>query len=231
MEYPSEEYNSFIVLPHTFSAIRAFDDEEIGTHLTATAITVKFSCTPINESDDGGEKAAIGYRRLRTWLEAVMENIIIIDVASPMLPVLFEKVSNLMMMTPGRTDDALLAELLHSKASAITNGLLDIHTLWLASSDTEFSERYYRNIDGNYSLPGIEYYDKRLYNEGVESSNKQPWWERPTVDICEYGQEEGENVVWFEIDPLLDIGKEYLTKEKDTEAEIVIFDAWKKKDK
>ena len=28
MEYPSEEYNSFIVLPHTFSAIRAFDDKE-----------------------------------------------------------------------------------------------------------------------------------------------------------------------------------------------------------
>lgn len=230
MEYPSEEHNSFIVLPHTFSAIRAFDDEseEQPTHLTSTTIKVKFSCTPIGDGKDAGEKAMIGYQRLRTWLDAVMRNIIIIDVASPMLPVLFERVSNLMLMMPGRSDDALLAELLHSKAAAITKELLNIHSIWLTSSDTEYSERYYRNEDGDYSLPGIEYYDKRLYNEGIESSNTQPWWERPTVDICEYAQEEGENVVWFEVDPLLDIGKEYLTKE--TEADIIVFDSWKKKD-
>lgn len=226
MEYPSEEYNSFIVLPHTFSAIRAFDEKEEGTHLTSTTITVKFSCTPTGDSADAGEKAAIGYQRLRTWLEAVMRNIIIIDVASPMLPIIFGQVSNLMMYTPGPTDDALLTELLHSKATAITTGLLDIHTIWLTSSDTENSERYYKNPEGNYSLPGIEYFNTRLTDDDVVSSNKKPWWERSTVDICEYAQENGQDVVWFEVDPLLDIGKEYLTEA--SEADIIVFDTWKK---
>lgn len=228
MEYPSEEYKSFIVLPHTFSAIRVFDEKEVGAHLTATNITLKFSCTPTDETADASAKAMIGYQRLRAWLEAVMQNVIIIDVNSPMIGDLHGKASNLMMYTPGRTDDALLSVLFHSKASAITDGLLSIHSVWMVSTDTENTERYYRNIDGSYDLPGIEYFNDRIATDGTLSSNKRPWWSRSTVDICEYAQQDGEDVVWFEIDPLLDIGKDYLTES--AEADIIVFDAWKKKD-
>lgn len=228
MEYPSEDCQSFVVMPHSFSAIRAFDDE-VGTQLTASQITVKFSCSPVGESGKDGTKAMIGYQRLRTWMEAVLQDIIIIDVNSPMIGSMFGNVSNIMMYTPGRTDDALLSIVLHSKASAITEGMLDIHSIWITSTDTENSERYYRNAGGDYGLPGIEYFNDRTVNAGLVASNKRPWWQRPTVDICEYAQEEGENVVWFEVDPLLDIGKEYLTN--DEEADIIVFDSWKNKDK
>ena len=228
MDYPGEDYKSFIVLPHTFNAIRVFDEKDVGAHMTATTITLKFSCTPIDETKDAGAKAMIGYQRLRAWLEAVMQNVMIIDVNSPIIGAMHTGVSNLMMYTPGRTDDALLSVLFHSKATAITEGLLNIHTFWMSSTDTENSERYYRNVDNHYELPGIEYFNNRTHSDGSLSSNKRPWWERSTVDICEYAQEDGEDVVWFEVDPLLDIGKDYLNES--AEADIIVFDAWKKKD-
>lgn len=225
MEYPSEEYKSFIVLPHTFTAIRAFEEEEGISHLTPTTITVKFSCTPVDESAGMAKKAMVGYQRLRTWLEAVMNNIVIMDINSVLYPVMQQTVSNMVMTTPGKTDDSLLSVLLHSKATAITRDLLTIHSIWLVSSDTENSERYYRNLDNNYGLPSIEYYNK-LFDEEGTSVNDMPWWERATIDISEYAKGEDENIIWMENDPLETIGKEHLTN--DAEADIIVFDTWKK---
>jgi len=226
VEYPSEEHRSFIVLPHTFPAIRAFEDDSRITSLTSTTITLKFSCSPIGETVEDGTKAMVGYQRLRTWLEVVLNNILIIDVKSPMLESMQGSISNMMLYTPGKTDDALLATLLHSKASAITKDLLDIHTIWMTSTDTENTERYYRCADGHYGLPDIKYYNDLPINEEINAINDIPWWERPTIDICEYGAAPDDNVVWFDVDPLLEIGKEYLTD--DTEADIIVFDNWKK---
>lgn len=228
MEYPSEEHRSFIVLPHTFPAIRAFEDDGGLTHLTSTTITLKFSFSPIGETAEDGTKAMVGYQRLRTWLEAVINNILIIDVRSPILESMQGSISNMMLYTPGKTDDALLATLFHSKASAITRNLLDIHTIWMTSTDTENTERYYRCADGQYSLPGIKYYNDLPINKEIKAINDMPWWERPTIDICEYGAAPDDDVVWFEVDPLLEIGKEYLTD--GTEADIIVFDNWKKED-
>lgn len=227
MEYPGEEHKSFIVLPHTFSAIRAFESDEGITDLTPTTITLKFSCTPIgNNTDDSGTKAIVGYQRLRTWLGAVIVNILIIDVKSSMLESMQIGISNLMLYTPGQTDDALLTTLFHSKASSITKDLLEIHTIWMTSTDTDNTERYYRCADGRYDLPGIEYYNDLEINKEIKSINDKPWWDRPTIDICEYGTDPDDNVIWFEVDPLLEIGKEYLTN--DTKADIIVFDNLKK---
>lgn len=227
MEYPSEEHKSFIVLPHTFPAIRAFESGDGVTHLTSTEITLKFSCTPIGDTVEDGTKAMVGYQRLRTWLEAVIDNILIINVESPMLLPMQTGISNMMLHTPGKTDDALLVTLFHSKASSITRDLLKIYTVWMTSTDTENTERYYRCDDGRYELPGIEYYNDLEINKEIKSTNDVPWWERPTIDICEYGDDpDNDDVIWFEVDPLLEIGKEYLTN--DTEADIIVFDSWKK---
>jgi len=227
VDYPSEEHKSFIVLPHTFPAIRAFDGDDGITHLTSTMITLKFSCTPMGDTVEDGTKGMVGFQRLRTWLEAVINHILIINVESPMLESMQTSISNMMLYTPGKTDDALLAALFHSKASSITRDLLEIHTIWMASTDTENTERYYRCIDGHYELPGIEYYNDLEINKEVQSVNSEPWWERPTIDICEYGASTDDtDVVWFEVDPLLEIGKEYLTN--DSEADIIVFDNWKK---
>lgn len=226
MEYPGEEHRSFIVLPHTFPAIRAFENDEGITHLASTIIALKFSCTPIGDTVQDGTKAMVGYQRLRVWLDAAINNILIINVKSPMLESMQGGISNLMLYAPDQTDDALLATLFHAKASSITKDLLEIHTVWMTSTDTENTERYYRCPDGHYDLPGIEYYNDLEINKEIKSINDKPWWERPTIDICEYGSDPDDNVVWFEADPLLEIGKEHLTN--DAEADIIEFDNLKK---
>lgn len=226
MEYPSEDHASFIVLPHTFSAVRVYENSEGMTDIAAIRISLKFSCSTIVDISDGGMKAVIGFQRLRAWLGAVLNDIIIIDIKSPILPTFRENVSNIMMYTPGDVDDALLVKLFHSKASAITNDLLNIYTIWLSSTDTENTERYFRCEDGNYDLPGIEYYNDVNTEDEITARNKRPWWERPTMDICEYGKADDDKVIMFEFDPLLEIGKEYLTG--NTEADIIVFDNWKK---
>lgn len=230
MEYPSDEYKSFIVIPHTFPAIRIYEDDDAITHMTATVITLKISCSPF---DDGiatpkkmGRKAMVGFQRLRAWLEAVLNNIIIIDAGSPMMETMRNQVANLMLFTPGKADDSLLSVMFHSKASAITKNLMEIHSIRMSSTDTENTQRYYRCSDGNYELPGIEYYNDLPINKGLKAINDVPWWERATVDIGEYAQSDDEQVIWFETDPLSEIGKEYLTN--DEEADIIVFDTWKK---
>lgn len=230
MEYPSDEYKSFIVVSHTFPAIRIYEDKDEITHMTSTIISLKISCSPF---DDGvatqkemGQKAMVGFQRLRAWLEAVLNNIIIINAGSPMMEIMRDRVANLMLFTPGQADDSLLSVMFHSKASSITKNLMEIHSVCMSSTDTENTERYYRCMDGNYELPGIEYYNDLPMNKDFVAINDVPWWKRPTVDICEYAQLDNEQIVWFENDPLSEIGKEYLTN--DEEADIIVFDAWKK---
>lgn len=231
MEYPTDEHQSFIVLPHKFPAIRVFEDEDDVTHMTAATFKIKFSCTPIEDgksTDEMTRKAMVGFQRLRTWLDAVLNNIIIIDVNSPMLEHMQNHVGNLRLYTPGKPDDSLLAVVFHSKATAITRDLIEIHSICLSSTDTENTERYYRNTDGEYELPGIEYYKDLEINKGLIVINDTPWWERPTIDICEYCQDEDDDDVtmWLSIDPLSEIGKDLLTN--DEEADIIVFDALKK---
>lgn len=227
MEFPTPEHNSFIIIPHTFAATRVYEEGEEGTsQISATSITLNISCAPIDDGiltpEEMGTKAIIGFQRLKVWLEGILEFIILIDKDSPLLNIMLDKTDNHVMVIPGKPDDALLAVLLHSKISAITEGLLEIYTIGLQATDTNQVERIYRCPDRQYPLPGIEYFD---IDGGA--AHDVPWWSRPTIDVCEFRKtdDEGEIIV-FTTDPLSDIGKEFLTNA--TEADIITFDAWKK---
>ena len=227
MQFPSDEHESFIVIPHTFYANRVYLEDEL-SRISAAKITLNIACSPIDDDSIGyaelGQKAMIGFQRLKVWLEALLDNIILIDVGSDLLAELQENVHNNIMFIPGNPDDSMLSVVLHSKMSAITKGLLSIHSISLRASDTDNIERFYRNLTGEYPLPGIEYL-------GEEVSHDTPWWTRPTIDVCEYlkDEDEEENVFIRAIDPLSDIGKEYLTNGE--EADIIVFDAWKRPEK
>lgn len=223
MEFPTPEHNSFIIIPHTFAATRIYEEEET-SQLSATTITLNISCAPIDDGiltpDEMGTKAMIGFQRLKVWLEGILEFIILIDKNSPLLDVMMNKTDNHVMVIPGKPDDALLAVLLHSKISAITDGLLEIYSITLQATDTNQVERVYRCPDKQYPLPGIEYFE-------VDAAHDIPWWARPTIDVCDFEKPDDEETAkWYDTDPLADIGKEFLTNEK--EADIIVFDAWKK---
>ena len=227
MQFPSDEHESYIIIPHEFTATRVYVEDDDVPHMTATTITLKIACGVLdNEKLSGeelGNRAVIGFQRLKVWLQAILEGIIIIDVNSELLELLQDSVANNIMYVPGQPDDSMLAVLLHSKISAITENMLDIHAISLTASDTFGIERIYRNLsdEKKYPLPDISYFDG-------DTQHKSPWWKRPTVDICEYQKDDEETIILFDTDPLAEIGREYLTSSE--EADIIVFDAWKKDD-
>ena len=223
MDFPTPDHDSFLVIPYEFAAIRIYEEDSV-SHISATRITLSISCAPIDDgtmsAEDMGTKAMIGFQRLKLWLEGMLEHLVIIDIHSDLLEVIQKKAINQIMLVPGKPDDALLAVLLHAKISAIVEGLLEIYTISLKATDTDFIERIYRCPSKQYPLPGIEYFPG-------ESVYKTPWWTRPTIDVCDYEKsDDDENIAWHTDDPLAEIGKEFLTN--DTEADIIVFDAWKK---
>jgi hypothetical protein len=228
MNFPSDEHESFIVIPHTFTATRVYAEEDV-SRISPTIITLKIACGPIDDDSvplkEQGTKAMVGFQRLKVWLGAIIDNVILIDVNSNMIDVLQDNVANTFMFIPGQPDDSMLSVLLHSKICAITHELLEIHSISLTATDTENVERYYRNLHPKkkYPLPGIEYIEP----VNADVVDEIPWWERATIDVCEYTKVEGEEeIVFGESDPLAEIGKEYLTNGE--EADIIVFDLWKK---
>jgi len=227
MQFPTEQHETFIIIPHTFAANRIYVSDPAS--ITAAEITLKIACGTIDDDSlelaELGQKAAVGFQRLRVWLDAILDHIIFIDVDSDLIE-LQDKLTNTVMYVPGHPDDAMLAVLLHSKISAITDGLLDIYSIKLSATDTDNIERIYRNLDPNkaYPLPGIEYYKGK-------TTHDKPWWSRPTIDVCEYEKSEDEEdiILWQENDPLAEIGKGVLTSGE--EADIIVFDQWKKPEK
>jgi hypothetical protein len=225
MQFPSDEHESYIIIPHTFTATRVYNEENDMPCLTAATITLRIACGVLSddslEPGELGNRAVIGFQRLKVWLEAMLEGIMIIDVNSELLD-LQETISNNIMYVPGQPDDSMLSVLFHSKISAITRNMLDIHAVSLTATDTFGIERIYRNLDPNnkYPLPDISYFSG-------DTHHKTPWWSRPTIDICEYERDDEELII-FDADPLAEIGKEYLTSPQ--EADIIVFDAWKKDD-
>jgi len=226
MDFPTPEHDSFLVIPHTFTATRIYEEDSV-SQVSPTIITLGISCAPIDDesisAEEMGTKAMIGFQRLKVWLDGILEHIVMIDMNSELLAPMQEKIGNQIMIVPGKPDDALLAVLLHAKISAITEGLLEIYTISLKATDTDFIERIYRCPSKEYPLPGIEYFSG-------ESVYETPWWTRPTIDVGDYERsEDDETIEWHTGDPLAEIGKEFLTD--DTEADIIVFDAWKNKDK
>jgi hypothetical protein len=231
MEFPTEDHESFITIPHTFSANRIYLEDE-SSKISASNITLRVACGPIDKDsmplDERGKRAAIGFQRAKLWMEAVLIDVILIDVNSQLLETVVCDTSNTVMFIPGQPDDSMLSVVLHAKLSAITKDLLDIYSISLSATDTENIERHYRNLHPakKYPLPGIEYigiYDSPMHDK--------PWWERPTIDVCEFSKDEDgdELTLQFEDNPLAEIGKEYLTNGQ--EADIIVFDLWKNRDK
>ena len=171
MDFPTPEHDSFLVIPYVFAAIRIYEEDSV-SQISATRITLSISCAPIDDgtmsAEDMGTKAMIGFQRLKVWLEGMLEHLVIIDIHSDLLKVIQEKAINQIMLVPGKPDDALLAVLLHAKISAIVEGLLEIYTISLKATDTDFIERIYRCPSKQYPLPGIEYFPG-------ESVYETPW--------------------------------------------------------
>lgn len=179
MYFPDEQYRSSVILPYSFSAVRIFDSE-----MHPTEFDIKVCCTAAFEDKRTQtqihEKSQEGMQRLNFWIDTILRNVVILDVDSPIFDSIVASVDNTSMFCPGPPTDHMLVELLHSKISAITLGMFDIHAISITSSDTENVETSFRNVDG-YQLPGISYFPE-------DTLHPAPWWTRDTIEVCEFAK-------------------------------------------
>ncbi len=179
MYFPNEHYRSSVILPYKFSAVRVFESE-----LHPTVFELKVCCTAAHEEKRTQaqihEKSQEGMQRLNFWIDTILQNVIMLDVDSPVFDSIVSVADNSSLFSPGPPTDHMLVELLHSKMSAITLNMFDIHAISLTSSDTANVETSFRDVDG-YHLPGIEYFE-------MDTLHPTPWWTRDTIEVCEFAR-------------------------------------------
>lgn len=177
MHFPSDDHRSSVLYPLEFHAVRAYN-----TTLHPTTFQLKVSLTPAHFDKRTPmvveEKSEEGLQRLTFWKDTILDNCVIVDINGELVGSIVGAVDNNMMFCPGGPTDHLLVELLHAKISAILKGYFDIHAITLSSTDTHGIETSFRSVDG-YALPGIEYFPE-------EALHSAPWWERDTIEICEF---------------------------------------------
>ena len=217
MRLTTDDVNTHIVLPHTFHAVRVMNDRlsPVVFNIEVALISSRISGKTAEES---GEMAGLGFRKIKTWLEMVLHEIIIINTASNLIDILSDETENLIMTTPSEPDDAILAALLLTKMQTIVRDLLIIDSITLVSSDTGYMKRIMKNEDIH--LPGIEYL-------GIEAAHKEPWWLRETIETADFPRTDETDEYFAEFatrDPLKDLERDMLHNE---EADVISIDAWK----
>lgn len=213
----SNDVNTYVILPHTFSAIRVMNDH-LGTAMFTVEITLLVDPKSGKNTADIGKKAGLGFKKIKAWMEMVLDDIVIIRHDSPLEEFIIEESDNLTMQCPEEPDDVMIAALIMTKLQTIAQGQLVVDCISLTSSDSGYIKRVMHNIPEG-MLPGVEYI-------GGEACHDQPWWKRDTIETNDFLKDEANDEYFAELivrDPLKAIEQEY----DDTEADIITVDAWK----
>lgn len=218
MRLTTDDLGTYIVLPHSFTAVRVMG-ERLSPMSVDLEISLLVDASSGTDTDSIGQKAGIGFRKIRTWLELVLPEIVIVNGESDLADTISEQTDNLVMITPDEPDDVILAALLLSKLQAITEGQLVVAQIAVSSSDTGFIKRIMK--PDAIRLPGIEYL-------GEEAVHDKPWWQRDTIETADFPKTDATEEYFAEIsvrDPLKEIEREFY--ENDEEADVISIDAWK----
>lgn len=213
----SNDVNTYIILPFTFSAIRVINEHLSSTSFNAE-VTLLIDPKSGKNNEDIGKRAGLGFRKVQAWMEMVLNDIILIRHDSPLEELLIEESDNMTMQCPDEPDDVIIAALIMSKLQTIAQGQLVVDSISLTSSDTGYIKRVMHNIPED-MLPGIEYI-------GGPALHDKPWWKRPTIETNDFLKDEASEEYFAELmirDPLKAIEQEY----DDTEADIITVDTWK----
>lgn len=217
MRLTTDDVNTYIVMPHSFSAVRVMNDR-LSPVMFEIEISLISEPKAAASPEEAGVLAGLGFQKIKTWLELGLHEVIIVGVDSDIFSLLEAETDNSIMLAPSQPDDAMVASLLLTKMQTVAGDLLTIDSITLASSDTGFMKRFMRNIA--IRLPGIEYL-------GVDAAHSKPWWLRETMETTDYEKNEGSEEYFAEIttrDPLKELDKLLLG---DAEADVISIDTWK----
>lgn len=206
-----------IILPYEFSATRIMD-----THITPCTMKLEIAILSGHSEQDAANKAAIGFTKIRTWLEIALNDAILVAHNSVFDEIMLTEADNAVLITPDEPNDMILSLVLLSKLRKISEGYITVVSISIASSDSGNIKRF---TSGDISdlLPGIDYL-------GEEAIHKQPWWERETIETVDFIKadmdDETKDTYFEELvvrDPLKEIEKAFLNQE----ADVITIDAWK----
>ena len=117
--------------------------------------------------------AGIIFQKVYFWLDTNLPNILAVDVSNQTDLYIANLTSNIMMYCPGNPDDDMIAQLLHSKISVLSNDSLVVGEITVKASDTSLKYTF-STKDGHYGLPSST---KEYCNNGICRDDK-PWWAR-----------------------------------------------------
>lgn len=163
---------SHMTLEYTFSGIRILDG-------TLTPVDWRLSVDLValdkkgKSHDDAEYHATLNYQKLFFWLDTNLQNIVVVDVNSNTDLYIANLSANIMMYCPAEPYDDLIAEMLHSKLTALAEESLLVGEVKLKGSDMAVQYTYDCTTDG-YDLPVTT---EEYYPDGV-ARDIEPWWMR-----------------------------------------------------
>lgn len=172
----NELTHSYMSYTHVFSGMRLMHDK---LQPVEWNLEVKFA---------GLEREGIGETQFKAeliaccskvcfWLENFVQDCIITSAEDDAIDYLCLLENNIILLCDTPTDD-LLAETIHSKLTALSNGKLLIGEIKISASDNK-TTFYFSSLDGKYSLPSQEEFF------GDEAVYSTPWWTRDDCDTIE----------------------------------------------
>lgn len=176
-----------MTLEYEFSGIRIQDQvlTPVDWKLTVDLVaTVKKG----NTREEAEYAGSIIYQKVYFWLEANLPNVVVLDVNNTDDLYIANLSSNMMMYCPGNPSDDMIAQLLHSKITALARSELIIGEVHLHGSDTSLKYTFDCN-EGEYNLPefAVDY-----YNEGI-LRDELPWWSRDDGFCFEFSRPDTED--------------------------------------
>lgn len=122
---------------------------------------------------DTQNSATMTYQRLFFWLDTNLPNILMVDAGNEEDLFIANLSSNIMLYCPGAPYDDIIAQVLHSKLTALANGNLLIGEIHVKGSDVSIKYSF-DCPDKLYDLPLLT---ADYYTEGT-ARDVSPWWTR-----------------------------------------------------
>jgi len=152
-------------------------------------VSLTFGYRPLRKGEtkeDLQKKLSVSFYKISTWLQYFMNDIFIVDVKdSKLIDGLFSlEVDNPIMMAPGTPSDGLLVQLIHAKASTLSQGDLIVEDANISEVNSKTS--FFFNPDEmKYDLPTQKDF------VGASALHVKPWWFRYDCDTIDLSVPKG----------------------------------------
>ena len=161
---------SQISLKFDFSGLRIIDSTITPVNWK---VSVDIESVVPDKGPDSSKKALLAYQKIQFWLSTALTNSAFIDINNTQDIYIVNLINNNHVYCPGVPNDGLIAKLLFSKISVLSDNILTVLAIRIYSDDTS-AEYIYESDDVEYQLciKTTDYYNNK------HTRTDKPWWLR-----------------------------------------------------